>query len=150
MPETIVQPANISLPRRLIIIFYDSVLLFAVLFFASIPVAVPFNITYESPWYFAYVFYIYVIGFIYFGWFWTHGGQTLAMKTWKAKLVSSSGQITWRQALLRYLVALISWLCLGLGFIWSLFRKDNATWHDIASGTQLVRLDASKQKQSNH
>ncbi len=144
MSETIAQSINISLLRRLVIIFYDSLLLFAVLFFASIPIAVPFNITYGSPWYFAYVLYIYVVGFIYFGWFWTHGGQTLAMRTWKAKLVSSSGK-----ALLRYLVALLSWLCLGLGFIWSLFRKDNATWHDLVSGTQLIRLDAPKQEQSN-
>lgn len=144
MSETIAQPVNIPLPRRLVIIFYDSMLLFAVLFFASIPIVVSFKITYGSPWYFAYVLYIYVVGFIYFGWFWTHGGQTLAMKTWKAKLTSNSEQINWRQALLRYLVAFLSWLCLGLGFIWSLFRKDNATWHDLASGTRLIKLDTSK------
>lgn len=149
MSETIAQPANISLPRRLVIIFYDSLLLFAVLFFASIPIVVPFKITYGSPWYFAYVLYIYTVGFIYFGWFWTHGGQTLAMKTWKVKLTSNSGQISWKHALLRYLVAFLSWLCLGLGFIWSIFRKDNATWHDLVSGTRLISLDASKQKQSN-
>lgn len=132
---------NISLIHRLAIIFYDTLLLFAILFFASIPVVVPFNITYGSPWYFAYVVYIYLIGFLYFGWFWTHGGQTLAMKTWKARLVSHSGQISWRQALVRYIAALISWLCAGLGFLWSLFRKDRATWHDLASRTSVIHVE---------
>lgn len=150
MSETSGKSTNISLLYRLLIIFYDSLLLFAVLFFASIPIVVPFKIVYGSPWYFVYVLYIYVVGFIYFGWFWTHGGKTLAMKTWKAKLISDSVEISWRQALIRYLSALLSWFCLGLGFIWSLFRKDKATWHDLLSGTRLVRLDPSKQKQGNH
>lgn len=45
---------------------------------------------------------------IYFIWFWTHGGQTLAMKTWYIRLVSrDGGPITPRQALARFMT---SWL----------------------------------------
>ena len=130
---------NITLLRRFVVILYDGLLLFAVLFFASIPVVAGFSITYESSFYPLYIFYIYGIGFLYFGWFWTHGGQTLAMKTWKTRLVGyNQADVTWLQAARRYLSALISWLCLGLGFLWSLFRQDNATWHDLFSGTSLV------------
>ena len=137
---------NITLLRRLGVILYDGLLLFAVLFFASIPVVAGFSITYDSPFYPLYILYIYSIGFLYFGWFWTHGGQTLAMKTWKARLVSKQGEVTWLQAAKRYFAALISWLCLGLGFIWSLFRQDNATWHDLFSATRLVASNEGPNK----
>jgi uncharacterized RDD family membrane protein YckC len=30
---------------------------------------------------------------IYFIWFWRHGGQTLAMKTWRIRLVASDGRV---------------------------------------------------------
>ena len=47
---------------------------------------------------------------LYFLWFWTHGGQTLAMKTWHVRLESlSGGAISLRQALARFL---LSWLWL--------------------------------------
>lgn len=45
---------------------------------------------------------------VYFLWFWTHGGQTLAMKTWHIQLVTEQGlPITLKQALQRYLA---SWM----------------------------------------
>lgn len=44
----------------------------------------------------------------YFIWFWTHGGQTLAMRTWQVRLLSASGgPISLWQALTRFL---LSWL----------------------------------------
>jgi uncharacterized RDD family membrane protein YckC len=44
----------------------------------------------------------------YFLWFWTHGGQTLAMKTWHLRLLSQQGgPVSLRQALGRFL---LSWL----------------------------------------
>ena len=54
-----------------------------------------------------------VLGF-YFSWFWTHGGQTLAMKTWRIKLISKDGaQLSWQQAVLRYLLVWL-WFLPGL------------------------------------
>ena len=135
---------KVGLARRFAAIIYDALLLFAVVFAASIPVMVPFNITYDHPLYFLYVFYIYGVGFLYFGGFWTHGGQTLAMKTWKIKVTDlEHNQISWKQAFIRYLVALVSWLVFGLGFLWALFSRDKKTWHDLASRTVLCRTDKS-------
>ncbi len=75
-------------------------------------------------------------------WFWTHGGQTLGMRAWRLKLVSADGgPVTRRQALIRYAVALLSALALGLGFLWILFDREKRAWHDIASGTRLVLVD---------
>ncbi len=39
--------------------------------------------------------------------------------------------------LLRFMVAIASWLCAGLGFFWSLFDKQKRTWHDIYSNTHV-------------
>lgn len=44
----------------------------------------------------------------YFMWFWTHGGQTLAMRTWQIRLLNAAGgPISPWQALTRFL---LSWL----------------------------------------
>ncbi len=45
--------------------------------------------------------------FAYYGWCWVKGGQTLAMKTWRLKLVRADGAaLDWPLALRRYLIAL--------------------------------------------
>ncbi|MEH6493695.1 RDD family protein [Halopseudomonas sp.] len=73
--------------------------------------------------------------------FWTIKGQTLGMQAWRIRLQQVSGQsITRKQALIRLLVSQASWLCGGLGFFWQLWDKQSRSWHDIASGTQIVVL----------
>lgn len=48
-------------------------------------------------------FYLYAVLAVYFVWYWTHSGQTLAMQTWRVKLVTNSGmRLTRRQAVWRY------------------------------------------------
>lgn len=85
--------------------------------------------------------------YLFFGWFWTHGGQTLGMRAWRLRLLSDNGQpVSWRQVVIRVSVALVSMLALGLGYLWALFHPDRQCWHDIASGTRLVIL--SKEKRS--
>lgn len=132
---------NVTLWRRFAVIIYDGILLAAVLFFmATIPTVI-FEITRESPLYPILIVYIYGMAFLYFGWFWTRGGQTLAMKTWNIRIESDEyTRVTWKQALIRFSVAIISWLPLGLGYLWTLIRKDSASWHDLASKTHLVQL----------
>jgi len=51
---------------------------------------------------------LFVILGLYFIWFWSHGGQTLAMKSWRIRLVQRDGSaMTPRRSLARYL---LSWL----------------------------------------
>lgn len=76
---------------------------------------------------------------IFFGWFWTHGGQTLGMRAWRLKLLDADGApVNWRRALLRFGAALLSLLALGLGYLWIWFDRDHLAWHDRLSGTRLV------------
>lgn len=99
---------------------------------------------------------------LYFIWFWTHGGQTLAMKTWHVRLVTEQGDpISLGQALQRALLAwlwfippwaaawLVGWhqskLLYGAMGVWILIYT-SLTWllpqgqflHDIICRTRLI------------
>ena len=48
---------------------------------------------------------------IYFVWFWSHGGQTVAMKTWHIRVVDAAGRpVSQRRALARYLASWVWFL----------------------------------------
>ena len=135
---------QVGLIRRMMAIFYDLFLLIAILFIATV-IANSLNsgeaIAPDNPYYPLFVLYLSVISFFYYGWFWTHGGKTLGMQTWKMKLVSTNNNpITWKQAFIRSIAALISLGFLGVGFLWSIFNSKKHTWHDILSHSELIDL----------
>ena len=77
----------------------------------------------------------------FFGLFWTLRGQTLGMQAWRMRVQQADGtSITWRQATTRVSIALVSWLCGGLGIWWALWDKQSRTWADIVSSTRTVVL----------
>lgn len=79
------------------------------------------------------------LSLIFFGYFWTHGGQTLGMRAWKLRLVRANGEpLRWRDALLRWLAAWIALLPAGLGYWWSLIDPLWRCWHDRLSGTRVL------------
>ena len=124
--------------RRLAIITYDSLLLIALLFLAT-AIILPFNggEAFTSTQY-LFPIYLLSVSFFYYGWFWTHGGQTLGMKTWKIKIQTFNKQApTWKHAFKRFIMAGFSWLFLGLGFLWQIVDKQQYTWHDHFSKTML-------------
>ncbi|MDH4555215.1 RDD family protein [Pseudomonas sp. BN417] len=85
--------------------------------------------------------------FGFFAKFWTHNGQTLGMQVWGIRVQNKDGSaISLWQALLRFVIAIGSWLLLGMGFFWSLWDKQKRTWHDIYSETQVVHLPKSAHK----
>ncbi len=131
----------VTLLRRIGAILYDVVLLITVLIFASLFAVVLFNVTPQHPLFFIFQIYIFSICFIFFAWPWTQGGQTLGMKTWSIKLVHTKNEkINWKVSGIRFLAAIMSWLALGVGFLWSLFDENKRTWHDIISNTKLVHI----------
>jgi len=76
----------------------------------------------------------------YFVFFWTRGGQTLPMKTWRIRLVRAEGggPVHAGRALHRYALALLGTLAVGLGFAWALVDRDRQFLHDRLAGTALV------------
>lgn len=86
-----------------------------------------------------FTFYLLAVWFFYLAAFWRRG-MTLGMRAWRVKIEKEGGgRPGWGHCLLRFLVALVSAAFLGLGFWWSLFEKHQRGWHDLASGTRLVR-----------
>ena len=64
------------------------------------------------------------------------------MRAWRTELVDARGDhIPWRQAAVRFVLAIISWLPAGLGYLWSVVDRDRRTWHDLGAGTWLVMVD---------
>jgi uncharacterized RDD family membrane protein YckC len=77
---------------------------------------------------------------VYFIYCWRRG-QTLAMKTWRLRLVDSGGALpSTRQAVARYLLAVLGLGLLGAGFLWALVDPQRQFLHDRLVGTRIVRL----------
>lgn len=131
--------------RRLGAIVYDSLLLFALLMVAATPVVfilggAPTGTTART----GFQLYMLLCVFGFFGWFWTRGGQTLGMRTWRLRLVQGNDEpVDWPHALFRFVLALLSWLCLGLGFLWIILDRDRLTLYDRLSKTRPVLMPAS-------
>lgn len=67
----------------------------------------------------------------YFVWCWRKSGQTLASQAWKIRLENQSGELlSWKQAAVRYILASLSLLVFGLGFLWVFFDKNHLFIHD--------------------
>jgi len=79
---------------------------------------------------------------VYFVWFWHKQGQTLAMRTWRLRVVDAvdGKNPSWRRACLRYVLAWPSLLFCGVGILWALIDLDRLFLHDRLAGTRVVSL----------
>lgn len=64
---------------------------------------------------------------------WLRGGQTLAMRAWRVRLVD----VTPRKALLRLALAALL-VPTGISLLWALFDRERQFLHDRLAGTRLV------------
>jgi uncharacterized RDD family membrane protein YckC len=121
-------------------------------------------------------FFLFLILGIYFVWFWSHGGQTVAMKAWHIQLRQVQGDqihdVSQKRALLRYVLSWLWWLpslfilslsgihsallmgltiCVGV-VVYALLAKlhpEQQFWHDVVCGTRLVTHYPSKISKNN-
>lgn len=152
-------PTPVPLWRRIAAMIYDSFLIFAIWIMVGFAVMAAFGVepattiegdtvVYEpvvlEPLVENTLFAAMVLSaFLFFGWFWTHSGQTLGMQAWRIRVVNrEGGSISWRQCLLRFGTAPFSLLLLGTGYWWALFDKEKRSWPDLVSGTRLIRTGA--------
>jgi uncharacterized RDD family membrane protein YckC len=125
--------------RRIAVAAYDGLLVLAVLFIAALIFIVGFGSAVEAPRRYFFQAYLLVVMSAYFIWFWIHGGQTLAMKTWHVRLVTiTDGSVPVKIALLRFTLATAGLVFFGAGWWWMLFDRESCTLHDRLSGTRLV------------
>ncbi|MFL2552093.1 MAG: RDD family protein [Gammaproteobacteria bacterium] len=124
---------NVGLFKRLLINFYDVILLFAVLYFFTIPIILftQGNAVLNS---YLYQLYLILIVFFYYAWFWKKYNQTLGMKIWKVKIYSRcSLDISYLQSLIRIITALAG------GHLMLIFKSESL--QDKLSKTYLERID---------
>jgi uncharacterized RDD family membrane protein YckC len=75
--------------------------------------------------------FILVVLAAYFLWCWLRGGQTLAMRAWRIRLVD----VTPGRAVLRFLLALV---LLPLSILWALVDRERQFLHDRLAHTRLI------------
>jgi len=90
--------------RRVSCTLYEQLVLLGVIAFTfllpNLALGILFGISLPSLLTFLY---LYVVLGIYFVWYWTKTGQTLAMQTWRVRLISKDGNtLNRRQAMWRY------------------------------------------------
>jgi len=158
-----------SLRRRMAAFLYEGVLLFGVTFFAGFIYATATQQRHALKGHAGLQAVLFLVLAAYFIWFWMHGGQTLAMKTWRIRLVSEAGGgVTPWRALCRYLLCWVWFLPpLGAAFMlhgggsgglvtlvmlaWigayaasSFLHPQRQFWHDAWCGTRLVRAEEAR------
>ena len=135
----VVQPAPAKLGRRFLSLIYESLLLAALIMAAALPIVM---LTSAWPHVLARVLLqavLIAVCCFYFVWQWTRSGQTLAMKTWRLKLVTQQGGLlTPARAIVRYVLALAGTLFFGIGFLWALVDRQNLFLHDRLGGTLIA------------
>lgn len=148
------------LRRRLACWLYEGMLLFAVVFISGYLFSSLSQTKHALDNRHAHQAFVFVVLGIYFTWLWSKG-QTLAMKTWRIRVVDAQGQpLSQGRALLRYLLSWLwflpsllgSWLAglqggeigvvmVGWVLVWALlsrFQPQQQYIHDRLAGTRLV------------
>jgi len=128
--------------RRALALIYEALLLTAVMFIGSLPFVM---LAHEADRGIArplFQLYLTALTGLYFAWQWRRSGQTLAMKTWRMRLVTRAGApLTWRHALKRFAFALPGTLLFGAGFLWALVDREGLFLHDRLAGTKIIMND---------
>jgi uncharacterized RDD family membrane protein YckC len=167
-PETPVIGATPGIFRRMACFVYEGVLLFGVLMMAGYLFSALTQQRHALQGRHGLQAFLFLVLGIYFVWFWSHGGQTVAMKAWHVRLVDAQGRaVSERRALLRYLLSwlwfapalLAVWLAdlHGVGAIFGSLLTGVAAyaalarlhpqgqfWHDAVGGTRLIMTPRHK------
>jgi len=130
-----VRAATPGLPRRLASMVYEAILLFAVAFLAAWVFFLASGGRDATAGAMRHLLQLCIGLFFaaYFLWSWLRGGQTLAMKAWRIRLID----ITPASALLRLILAALL-VPTGISLIWALFDRDRQFLHDRLARSRLV------------
>jgi len=121
-PNTLSQTVSLrarapSLGRRFLCALYEGVLLFGVLFIADYLFDALTQSRNALMFRHVRIAWLFLVLGVYFTWFWSHGGQTLAMKTWHIRLLDRDDRaVSLPRATLRFLLC---WMFL-VPILWAL------------------------------
>jgi len=138
-----VSDAAPSIRRRLASMFYEALLLFGVAFLATWVFQFASGTLQIEGWrrHLLQLFMLAVFA-AYFLWCWLRSGQTLAMKTWRIRLVAKNGhgRLAPKAALLRFAYALLL-VPTTIGIFWAMVDRDRQFLHDRLAGSLLIPAD---------
>ncbi len=148
--------------RRLLCFVYEGVLLFGVLMAAGLVYGIATQQRHALQGAHGLQTFLFGVLGVYFVWFWSRGGQTLAMQTWHLRLLTVRGaRVTPLRAACRYVLSWL-WFIPGLLALWlaglkgaaevfgvltagvfayallARLRADRQFLHDAVCGTRLV------------
>jgi uncharacterized RDD family membrane protein YckC len=130
-----------KLIRRLAAILYDATIVLALLMLSALLamlLGMGQKTAFRDP---GFTLYLLFVWFLYITWCWHQGGMTVGMRAWRIRIEDDLGcKPSWGKTIVRFLASLLSAALLGAGFLWSMVDSRNRTWHDIVSGTRLVRF----------
>ena len=129
-----------SILRRLASMLYESLLLFGVAFIGTWTFQFAAGTLVIDGWRMRLLqLFLLALFAAYFLWCWLRGGQTLAMKTWRIRVVARKdhGRLTPGAALLRFVCALLL-LPTGISLLSLAFDRDRQFLHDRLAGSLLV------------
>jgi len=134
-----------GLPRRLMVMLYDSLIILGLLMLAS-ALALPFGnlekIAFRDLWF---TLWLLLVCFIYLAGCWRYPGMTVGMRAWRVRLIDADGgDVSWLRCGLRFITGFASIGVFGLGLLWSLFDRKKRCWHDLAGHTLLVKNNPKK------
>lgn len=156
-----------TMSRRMAAFVYEGVLLFGVLMIAGYLYSSLTQMRHALKGTLGLQIFVFVILGIYFTWFWSRGGQTVAMKAWHIRLVDTQARpVSQARAAVRYLLcwlwfapALYAAHAAGLkgGAIFgvmlagvvayaalSRLNPQRQFWHDVICGTRLIDVRPNK------
>lgn len=151
-----------GLARRLAAFVYEGVLLFGVTMLTGLLYAGLTQQRHALQGKAGLQAFMFVVLGIYFVWFWSRGGQTVAMQAWNIRLVMADGRpVSQARALMRYLLAWLWFMPALATAFWAdlqgpgaattlllagvltyaaltRLRPDRQFWHDAVCGTRLI------------
>ena len=78
---------------------------------------------------------------IFYGYFWTHGGKTLGMAVWKFEIYSiDKNKINFRKVSIRFFSNIITVLLGGIPLMFMYFSKNNLSLSDYLSKTSYRKI----------
>ncbi len=174
--QTPTNPVDVAVPtvpgigRRIAALPYEGLLLLALMLVMSFPIAGLKGAALSGTPHVIFQIYLVAVVFVYFTWFWRHGGQTLPMKTWRFRVVTQAGvALDWRFALRRFICAVLfygpavagtmmiffpnrispvltmwTFLPMVATLFWARFDADRQFLHDRWAGTRIVDATIKK------
>ena len=133
-----------SFLRRILALFYDTLLLTGIILGYLLVVTLMFGDTFESISERIFLQFSYLIlGVIFFTYFWKDNkGQTLGRQVWKIRIVGDEHkEPSTKNLIYRSLFGLVFNLAFGSNYLFIFFNKDKKSINDLLSKTKTIKIN---------